>query len=365
MIKFLVRHMILCAVLLASALAAFYWLVVASDRYVSEAHVIVQRTDLGGSGVSDLTSLLTGSGSGGGRADQLLLRDYLTSTDLLRKLDARLQLRKHYADAGRDLLSRHWQMDDHFETFHQYMKGRISVEIDEFVGVLVVKAQAYEPGLAQALNRELVKEGELFLNELGRNLARDQVEFLEVQVAHMQERALQARAAVVAYQNNKGMASPEAEAKSLELIIAKLEASRTELQTQRNALQAYLVPDHPSVVMLNQQLAAITRQIAAENARLAAPKGSPLNRTVEEIQRLEMEATFAQDVYKTGLVALEKGRFEAARNIKKVSVLLAPTRPEAALEPRRFYNAFVSLLLALALGSIAYLSIAIVRDHRD
>ncbi|MFM2119166.1 MAG: hypothetical protein RL722_634 [Pseudomonadota bacterium] len=365
MIKFLTRHLLLGLVVLSTLLAALYWLVLASDRFVSEAHVIVQRTDLGSTGLSDLTSLLSGASGGGGRADQLLLRDYLQSADLLRKLDARLQLRQHYAHATHDLLSRHWQVNDHFEAFHQYMRGRISVEIDEYAGVLVIRAQAYEPGLAQSLNRELVKEGELFLNELGRNLARDQVDFLERQVAQMQERALQARAAVVDFQNDKGMASPEAEAKALVGIIAKLEGTRTELQTQRNALQSYLVPDHPNVVMLDQQLAAINRQIAAENARLAAPKGSTLNRTVEQIQRLEMEAVFAQDVYRTGLVALEKGRFEAARNIKKVSVLLAPTHPEAALEPRRFYNAFVSLLLALALGSIAYLSIAIVRDHRD
>ena len=36
---------IFAGALLLSLLAAFYWLLIASDRYVSEAHIIIQRTD--------------------------------------------------------------------------------------------------------------------------------------------------------------------------------------------------------------------------------------------------------------------------------------------------------------------------------
>jgi hypothetical protein len=59
-------------------------------------------------------------------------------------------------------------------------------------------------------------------------------------------------------------------------------------------------------VQLNQQIAAIEKQIAQEQARLAAPSGKTLNATIEEFQRLEMEAGFAQDVYKTALVFAPK-----------------------------------------------------------
>jgi capsular polysaccharide transport system permease protein len=105
--------------------------------------------------------------------------------------------------------------------------------------------------------------------------------------------------------------------------------------------------------------------MSQEQAKLASPNGKTLNRTVEEFQRLEMEAAFAQDIYKTGLMALEKGRIEATRMIKKVSVLQAPTIPEYALEPRRFYNTLVFMLVALLLAGVAHLLAAIVRDHKD
>jgi capsular polysaccharide transport system permease protein len=86
---------------------------------------------------------------------------------------------------------------------------------------------------------------------------------------------------------------------------------------------------------------------------------------VEEYQRLEMAAGFAHDIYKTALVALEKGRVEATRNLKKVSVVQNPTLPQQPLEPRRLYNIIVSVLVTLLVAGIVHLLAAIVRDHKD
>ena len=147
--------------------------------------------------------------------------------------------------------------------------------------------------------------------------------------------------------------------------MAKLEAQRTELETQRSALQSYLVPSHPSIVQIDQQIAAVGKQLAQEQARLTSPRGKTLNLAVEAFQRLEMQAAFTQDVYKTALVALEKGRIEATRTIKKVSVLQAPTVPEYPLQPRRLYNTLVFALVAMLLAGVAHLLAAIVRDHTD
>ena len=52
------RRPVLAAALLFSLLSAVYWSLIASDRYVSEAHVIIQRTDLSSGAPMDLTSLL-------------------------------------------------------------------------------------------------------------------------------------------------------------------------------------------------------------------------------------------------------------------------------------------------------------------
>lgn len=359
----LLRRRIIGAAVVFSALSAVYWVFIASDRYVSEAHVIIQRTDFAGGPNLDFSSLL--GGANGGRADQLLLRSHLLSVDMLKKLDAALHLRAHYADPQRDPLSRMWDKDAPIERFHKHYLERVSVELDEYAGVLMVKAEGFDPQTAHAIATELVQEGERFMNQMAHTLAQTQVAFLETQVTDMNARAMQARQAVLGFQNKNGLVSPQATAENISGIVAKLEAQRTELETQRSALQSYLVPSHPSIVQIDQQIAAVGKQLAQEQARLTSPRGRTLNLAVEEFQRLEMQAAFTQDVYKTALVALEKGRIEATRTIKKVSVLQAPTAPEYPLQPRRLYNTLVFALVAMLLAGVAHLLAAIVRDHTD
>ena len=358
------KRRIIATALLLSLLAAVYWLFVASDRYVSTAQVIIQRTDLPGGQGMDFSGLLAGA-TGGNRAEQLLLRNHLLSVDMLRKLDDALGLRAHFSQEDSDWLSRMWSADASIEWFHRHYLRRVHVDFDDHAGVLVVRAQAYSPDMAHAIATFLVQEGEHFMNRLAQNLALAQVSFLEQQVLQLNERVMQTRRALLDFQNQKGLVSPQAAAESIAAIVARLEGQRSELQTQRASLQAYLVPDHPSIVLLNQQIAAVERQMAQEQARLASPTGTTLNTTVEEFQRLELEAAFAQDVYRTALVALETGRVEATRTLKKVSVIQAPTMPEFPLEPRRYYNTLVYFLVLMLLAGIAHLLVAIVRDHKD
>ncbi len=345
-------------------LAVIYWGVIASDRYVSEAHVIVQRTDLASGQALDFGAILTGAG-GGSRMDQLLLRDYLLSLEMLNKLDAKLDLRSHYSGWGHDPLSRMWFKNVDQERFHQYFLNRVSVEFDDYAGVLVIKAQGYDPETAQAIANMLVEEGERTMNDIAHRLAKEQVTFVEKQVAESAAKLQQARSAVLAYQNQKGMVSPQNTAASRAATIDRLDIQRTELQARRNTLLGYLASKAPSVVEIDMQIDAVEKQMEKERARLAAPGGKALNATVEEFQRLEMEAMFAQDVYKTALVSLETSRVEAMRTLKKVSVLLQPTLPQYPMEPRRIYNITVFILITLLLAGVIHLLAAIIRDHKD
>jgi len=360
----LLRRRTLGAAFIASVFAAMYWGLIASDRYISEAHVIIQRTDLAGGQTMDFSSLL-GNVTGGNMSDQLLLRDHLRSVDMLLKLDERLNLRAHYSDWRRDPLSRLWFEDTPLEYFHRHYLKRVSVELDSYSGVLIIQAQAYDPDTAHAIATLLVEAGEDYMNAIAHRLADEQVAFLEQQVNSLSERAMRARHALLEFQNDKGMVSPQDAAQNLVGIVNRLEAQLAELQTRRSAMAGYLMPNSPNLVEIDMQIAAIKNQLAKQNARLAAPEGTALNTTVEEYQRLQMDAEFAQDVYKTALVALEKGRVEATRTLKKVSVLQHPTMPQYPLEPRRIYNTIVFILVALLIAGVVHLIAAIIRDHKD
>jgi capsular polysaccharide transport system permease protein len=353
-------------IFIAAILAMSYWLAIASNRYVSAANVIIQQTEAISRPSFDISSMLGVAGIGGAnRPDQLLLREYLLSVDILKKLDAALDLRSHYSDWRRDPVSRMWFKDASMEWFHRHYLSRVSVDYDDFAGVLRIRVQAYDPETAQAIARMLVQEGERYMNQIGHELAEVQVTFLTNQVDLAQQRFLQASQALLNYQDRKGLVSPQATAESINTIIAKLEAQRTDLETQLASLPTTLVKNHPNILMLKQSIEAVERQIAQEKAKLASTSGNTLNYTVEEFERLKMEVTFTQDIYKTALLALETGRMDATRTLKKVSVLQAPSLPEYPMEPGRIYNTVVTLLIAAMLAGIVKLLEGIVRDHVD
>ena len=361
----LLRRRAFRAAAIASLLAIVYWFFIASDRYVSEAHVVIQRTDMAASTALDFGTLLAGAATGNNRADQLLLRDHLLSLDMLKKLDAQLDLRSHYSDWGRDPLSRMWGKDASQERFHDHYLSRTTVEYDDYSGVLVIKAQGYDPETAHKITSLLVAEGERYMNELAHRMAEDQVAFLEKQVAQMSERAMKARQTVVTYQNAKGLVSPESLVESLTTVVNSLESQLAELRARRTVLLGYLAPNAPGVVEVDLQIGALQKQIKEEQRRLASPNGKTLNRTVEEYQRLELAAEFAMDAYKSALVALEQGRIEATRALKKVSILQSATLPEYPREPRRLYNVVLFILAATILAGVVHLLAAIIRDHKD
>jgi capsular polysaccharide transport system permease protein len=344
------------AALLGATLAVLYWGIVASDRYVSEAHVVIHRTSLDSS---------KDTGSASSMVEQYLLRDYLLSADMLSMLEAKLKLREHYSNWRRDPLSRMWFKNGPFEWFHNHYLSRVSVELDMSAYVLVIKAQGYDPETAHAITAMLVEEGERYMNSLGQRMAGEQVAYLEQQVAKLNERFIQDRSLVMGLQNRKGMVSPQSTAENIAGIIGRLEAQLAELQTRQNAMQEYMMPDSPGIAELNMQIAAVEKQIAREKARLVSPSGQALNKTVEEYQRLQMTAELSTAVYKTALTALEQGRIEATRKLMQVFVLQSPTKPQYPLEPKRIYHIVLDILIISMIAGIWNLLAAIIRDHKD
>lgn len=340
-----------------------YWTLIASDRYVSTAHIQVNRTDLRPSSV-DIASMLTGQNDNN-RSDLLLLRDYLLSEEMLLKLDAKFNLKLHYSDSGIDLISRMWSVNNPLEWFHRYYLSSVQIELDEFSGLLIIKTEGFTPLFSKQMADMLVLEGELFLNQSAHKLARSQVDFLVEQVESMGERAMKARQAVLDFQNRKNLVSPQTTAESTQAIINSLEAKLSELQIERNSLSSYLLPGHASLLLIAQQIKAVESQIADQKARLTSTKGRTLNEVVEEMQRLQAQALFAEEVYKSALITLEKGRLEALRTIKMVSLVRPPVLPEYPMQPRRLYNTLLSITLTWMLGGIMLLLVAVIKDHQE
>ena len=340
-----------------------YWFV-ASDRYVSESVVMVQNTDSSGSSQpTDLLNMFIGTA--GNRSDQLILVEYLTSLDMLKQLDKEFDLRSHYSSTEYDIVSRMWGKDISIEWFYWYFKRRVTVTFDEYTGVVKVQAQAFTPEMAQNITSFLVREGEKFMNDMSHSIAEEQVRFLEKQVDIAREDVKESSQTLLKFQNQKNIASPTVEIANYQALIADLEKQKSELLIKMRALPATLGGDNQIRQTLNKNLQAIEEQINKVRAKLTSNKTSSLNELMDREQSLKMDLEFKRDIYSSTLTGLVKGKMNAARLIKHVSILQQPSHPEYAMKPDRIYCFLATLCLALLILGMLQLLKAVILDHVD
>ena len=362
MIRLLRRHTLWSAVL-ASILG--FWVyqgLLATDRYVSEANVVLESPQITVPSL-DVSSLFGAGGSGSG--DMLLLRDHLLSVDMLRKVQNEVDFRRHYSDPAIDWFARLGSGDVPIEGLHEYFLKRVSVELDDYAQVLRIAVQAFTPEMANAIADLLLREGEAHMNAMGQRLAEEQVRFLERQVDELYERFEAARRDLIEYQNVQGLVSPEGTIESISEVIASMEGELAKMKAERSAVSSFQRENSPELVKIEAAIRSMEEQIAEERARLAQKSGGALNTVTAEYQSLELRARFAQESYSAVLAALENTRIEAARKLKQVSVLQSPTLPEYPVEPKRLYNSVVFALIALFVGLIGQMLVLIIEDHKD
>lgn len=351
-------YWLVCAV--AIFLVAAYWSVWASERYVSKATVVLESPQIAEPDIS-FSSIL---GGGGGSNDLLLLREHLLSVDMLKRVQEELDFRRHYSQNG-DVFSRLGDPDAPIEDLHAYYKKRVIIEKDEYSQVLDIRVQAFEPEFAHALAELLLEAGENHMNVMGKRLAEEQVNFLEQQVTRLNDRLDEARAALLAYQNEHGLVSPTSTVESMNQVVASLQGELARLQARRSALGSFQSNQSAEMVRVESEIAALRQQIDKERDRLAQAAGDSLNRVSSEYQTLELKAQFAQETYSSALAALENTRIEAARKLKQVSILQSPLMPEYPTQPNRLYNTAVFAIIAIFLAFILNMLVLIVKDHRD
>lgn len=348
-------------ILLICCLCIIYFLF-SSERYVSEATILIQNTEQITTRDLDITTIFSGI-SNTNKSDQLLLSEYLLSVDMLKKLDKALDLKTHYSDHKWDIASRMWLGKFYLEWFHRYYLSRVSIKYDEYSGVLHIQAQAYDPKISYYIAQILVQDGEKFMNDMNHDLVRTQIKFLEKQVDNAQQEVLKASKALLTFQNNKGLVSPKATVESIQSIISNLEEQRTKLEMQLTALPINLNKNHPTKKTLEKSLSAVDQQIKQEQIKLTSKSGTSLNTLMEEEQLLQIELKFKQDIYKTSLAALEKGKMDVARSLKQVSILQQPIYPEYALQPKRVYGIIVTICITFIILGIMNLLKFIILDH--
>lgn len=343
------------------AIAVIYFGLIASDRYVSRAELVIKQADQ----IKMLPDALSMLGLGGSNhEDVLIIQDYLKSADLLNKLDKQLGLKAHYQSKKIDFFSR-LPNNVSREEFLNYYREHLTLRLDEISGVLTIELQAFDPAYGQHVVSMMLRESEGFINKLGHQVALEQLAFVEKEVNRAYKRVQNEKAKVLEFQNTHNLISPESTSSARLSVVSQIEGELASHQAQLKQLQSYMKETAPAVVSMNARVDALTKQLAQEKSRLTGTDKDAMNEITAQFMDVQTQATLAADLYKSGLISLEQARVEAYRKLKHLLVISQPSLAEEAEYPRRLYNlATIGVLLCLLYGLIV-MGLATLREHQD
>ena len=355
------NFLFIVVVILPFFILTFYYLFIASDKYLSEAKVVVKHT--GPPSPTFTLSAFFGS-SPATREDAMHLQEYILSYDMLDYLDKKFNLKKIYQDRNIDFFQRLPSDATHEEFLKYYRKYIVNVEFDDMSGILTIKVYAFNPELAKKINEAILEQSERYINAISHKIAREQMDFIEKELLYASQKMQTAKNKLISFQDKYKIIDPTQEAQAAILRKAQLETQLATLEAQLKTLLTYLSEESFQVQALKSQIKALKDQIEVEKSKIAGGGDTKLNKIAAEYLNLKLDVDFSTDVYKATLSALETTRVDASRKLKNLVIISSPNLPDEALYPRKAYNLTLATVLLLMFYGILKIIIGIIKEHR-
>lgn len=343
----------------------FYYTFIAADRYVSEVSLSVKSTDGGSSPVSSLSGIASLVGVASSSTEDIkLLQEYIKSLDMLQKLDEKINLRSLYEKQKIDLFFRIYSSTSK-ESYLKYYRDRIHILFDDKTGLLNVAVEGFSPEDARIISATILEECERFINEISHNIAREQLRFAQGELESAKQKYKDAKNKLLEFQNQYGVFDPQSLAKTKAGFITEIELQISKKETELNTMRSYLNENAPEIVALKAELKANKEQLEKERRKVASNASQDkLNDVVAQFEALYLNLSFAEDVYKTAITAVETTRIEIGRKAKQVVIIQSPYVPDSAAYPKKMYNIITIFVILTLIFGIVRLVRAIVDEHR-
>ncbi|WOD06150.1 hypothetical protein [Marinomonas sp. GJ51-6] len=350
-------------VILPSLFFAVYQMFWASERYESQAKVIVQQPD-GASTLDASLALLSGlGGAATGGNDPQLLEAYILSNDMLSYLNKTLNLKEYYAEDSADIFSR-LPSDATREDLLEYYQNHISVEVDDVSGVISIAAQGFDSGFAQTLARHIVSRSEWYINNIGHQLADAQLSFVKIEHELNEDKFRDAQITLLAFQQKYNLLDPTAEGIAMQQIAYGIEGQIASKEAELKGLTNIMSEHAPQVKATQNELEALRRQLQNERNKLSADSGEviPVSEILAKYADLKVAMELALQAYTSSKISLESSRIEAYRQLKYLITVQAATEPEKSTYPDALYNVSLFLVLSAMLFAIIRIILAVVYE---
>ena len=342
-----------------SCLCLFYYSILAAPQYISKATIIIKQQHNSNTTLQPFSLISPAPDSS--YKDALLLKEYIYSFNLLKHLNEKFNLQKHYTITKWDpLLALNKKASK--EDFLKYYRKKITIHCNADSNIIKIQYRDVQAALAQRILFEIINQSEVFINQIATNLAKNQLEFAHKESMNTKQTLQKKKEQLQTMQNRYKFLTPEREASSISQIISDLELQLSHKKIELKRLQTFLSNNSFKVIDLQNQINTIKEQILKEQSKLAG-KGLKINDLQLQYDYLILEVKFLEESYSLSLEALKKAQIQAISQLKHLVIIEPALLPEKSTYPQRFKQLFTLVfLLGLLLGIIKLL-IATIKDH--
>ncbi len=353
----------LMVVALPTLLAAIYYLLIATPRYVSEARFIVRASTQ--SQPSAIGMALQGVGLSTAPSDAFAVHEYIKSRDALRELGRRYDIGAILNPPGADAFSRYPRLWDSRgeEGLYKGFNRFVVVGYDSTTGISTLRVEAFRAEDARQINQALLASGEQLINRLNERAMGDAVSEAQTARDEARTRVSDVQQQLTAFRNREGFIDPELAARESSSLIGGLMATVAQLRADRAQL-AGEAPQSPQLPILDGRIAAYERQITAERAKVAGASTSLAPR-VGIYTDLELQRELANRELAEATSALLSAQQEARRQKLYLDRIVNPNLPDKATQPHRWTAILTIFASAMLIYGVGWLVWAGVREHRQ
>lgn len=354
----------LVSVVLPVLLSTVYYFGIASPQYVSESRFVIKAPNQRSAQTTSFANLIQSTGLSGGQEQSNQVIDFVRSRSALSVLDKQLKVREAYGGDDVDFLSRFprpWQ-ENAFEDLFKYYEDKIEISRDNDTGLVVLRTIAFDPKESTAINKKLLDQSEMLVNQLNENARKKAIAEAESRVVEAEARVNAALKAVSDYRNQAKLVEPLKEATGVVEIANRLIMERAALEAQLSTVRQ-VTPEHPSIPVLREQIASLTREINRQSARLVGDGGNNISRKLPDYEALVLEQELASQLLVISQTTLEQARSEAMKQQFYLERVVEPNLPDLPEYPKPFKLVLTIFGFALTLYFIVWMFVVGILEH--
>lgn len=350
-------------VILPTLIAAIYFLLIATPRYVSEARFIVRAPAQ--SQPSSLGVALQGVGLTSGQTDAFAVHEYINSRDGLRDLTRRYDLAAMLGSRNADPFSRYprfWESRSEEGLFQAFQRF-VTVGYDSTTGISTLRVEAFNPQDASRLSEGLLAGGESLVNRLNTRATSDAVVFAQRAQGQARERLATAESDLTTFRNRERFIDPARTATESSQLIGGLLETVATLRAERAQIVSQS-PQSPQLPILDSRIAAFEAQITAERLKIVGTSSS-LAPKISIYEDLIRSREFSEKELAQATAQLLSAEQDASRQKLYLDRVVNPQIADRPTEPRRLIailTVFIATLMAYGVGWLVW---AGVREHRQ